>query len=128
MTPAPIVITDLGDLARHLIGMEARIMATAAELQAGLDTLTTNVADYTSDVTAALQALKDQQTAMQATLDAALANDATDQATITDLRAQLAAMGQGVDAAMAKVTALNSAVTTADMAVDQPSTPPAPGA
>lgn len=97
--------------------LEANLMATAAELQTALDTLTANVADYTSDVTATLADVK-------STLDAALANDATDAATIADLRAQLAAMSTGVDSALTKVQALNEAVTSADVAVDRPSTQP----
>lgn len=103
-------------LGQRLDLMEARIMATVAELQQNLDTLTASVADYTSDVSSTLAEIK-------TTLDAALANDATDAATITDLRAQLAALQSGVDSALAKTTALNQAIAAADVAVDQPVVP-----
>jgi predicted amino acid dehydrogenase len=104
------------------------IMATAQELQAGLDTLSAAINDYTSDVGAAIAKLSEQQTAMQATLDAALANDANDAATIADLKAQLAAMGTATESVSTGLTALADAVKAADVSVNQGDQPAPPSA
>lgn len=105
--------------------MEVKLMATVAQLQSAFDGLTASFDDFASDVTATLQRNQKTFAQMQATLDAALANDATDAATIADLRAQLANLSAGTDSVLARITALNGAVAAADVAVDQPA-PPAP--
>ena len=98
------------------------IMATVDQLSTALADLTASFQDFSADVTAALQKNRETQAEMQRTLDAALANDATDAATIADLRAQLANMAAGTDAALGKIVALNEAVKQADVAVDRPRT------
>lgn len=106
------------DLLARLAHIQEAIMATTAELQASIETLASAVTDYTSDVTVALQKMLDAQAAMQATLDAAIANDVADAAMIASLQAQLAAMTEGADAAVASVTALTDAIAAADVAVE----------
>lgn len=88
-------------------------MARVDDLQTALDTLTASVADYTSDVALTLAELK-------ALLEAALANDTADAAALADTSAQLAAVLEGVDAALVKAQALNAAVAAADGGVDHP--------
>lgn len=128
-TPAYVRLYTLAlNTQQGVTTLETTFMATAAELQAGIDTLNATVADYTSDVSAKLQTLADQQAAMKVSLDAALANDSVDAATIADLTAQLAAMSAGTDSALAQITALNTAVAAADVAVDQGTPAPAPEA
>jgi ABC-type transporter Mla subunit MlaD len=105
------IVSEHQQLADQLSRMEARIMARIDDLQSTLDTLTANVADYTSDVTGTLADVKAQ-------LAAALARGTADQA-------QLEVMNSGVAAALSKIEALNDAVVNADVAVDRPSGPAA---
>lgn len=127
MTPAPVVITDLGDLARHVVSrfdsLEALIMATKAELEAAQAAQSAAFADYSADVTARLQELAAAQAAMQQTLDAAVGNDAEQNALIADLQGQLAAMAQTTDEVVTRANALTDAIKAADVAVDRPETP-----
>lgn len=107
MTAPPIVITDLGDLARYLIRRFNQLedsMATKAELDAALTRLQTAV-------TAKVQEVSDRLTAMQTTLAQFQSDDATEdaayQATIADLRAQLESQ---LNDAVAAVDAMAQAV------------------
>jgi chromosome segregation ATPase len=106
----------------RLDAIEELIMATAAELQTGLDTLAANITDYTADVTVTLQNMTTAIAALQTSLDAALAQLANDPAIIADLTAQLAALGGMTDTVLAGVNNLSAAVAAADVSV-QPPTP-----
>lgn len=121
MEPTHRVILSEGEqLARWIDHRLTHLETIMADLKTALDALTASVSDYTSDVSAKLADIAQQQQAMQQTLDAALANDATDQATIAELRAQLMTMQGATNEAVARVQALDEAVKLADQPVDRP--------
>jgi epoxyqueuosine reductase QueG len=94
--------------------------AMMADLTSSLSDLTAAVTDLASDISITLQHQQQAMAQMQSTLDAALANDATDATTIADLRAQLAAMVADSTQAVSQIQALTEAVKAADVGVDQP--------
>lgn len=89
--------------------LEALIMATKADLENALARLGANVNGVRNEVTQA----RTQLTAMQATLDRFVAEDTTEdaafQATIDDLRRQLAEAGATLDGAVTSINALADA-------------------
>lgn len=126
---SPIVLATQGEIARYLIDrlvhIEETIMATAAETQQALTALSAAVADYTSDVTAALQQLRDAQAAMQTTINDLRADDAADAAMIADLQSRLNEMLGVTDTVVARASTLTAAIAAADVDVDQPAEPTA---
>lgn len=116
----PVILSPTEQLARWIDLRLTQMERIMSDIKTVLDSLTASVADYTADVTAALAAVQTQLQAMQVTLDAALADDASDTATIAELRAQLMNMQTSTAEAVSRIQALDEAVRTADAPVDRP--------
>lgn len=128
--PSPTVITDLGDLARWLIArldaLEATIMTANQDLQAQLARLQTAVTSRITATQAAVETVRGQAAAIQATLDQFVADDATEDAdfeakiaardaVIADLQSQVGGLTTSMDEAVSSVSALATAVEQAPL-------------
>lgn len=103
-------------LARYVYTRMEAIMATVAELQTNLTTLTATVNDYVSDVDARLASV-------QAAIDAAVARQTSAEALAASLQTELDAMKAGTDAIRDGMASLTSAVAAADAPIDRPANP-----
>jgi chromosome segregation ATPase len=132
VTPAPPFspsspLEQLADwIGARLDSLEEKLMA----LDASFVRMQAAVTELASDITAANDRVTERLTAMQATLDAFVASDATEdaayEALIADLRAQLAGAVKENEGAAARIDTFSSSIEQASGAVEGIAPKPAP--
>lgn len=130
-SPPFAIATPLEQLAdwigAKLDSLEEKLMA----LDASFQRMQAAVTELASDITAANDRVTERLTAMQATLDAFVADDSTEdaayEALISDLRSQLADAVKENEGAAARVDAFSAGIEQASSAVEGIAPKPAAG-